>query len=135
MAEEKILVPNGLNIQTLKCQKMASPEISHRFLGGAKFQGQKNDFIASVHCFRATCYGKYQIKLLAAGKIKSNMNNLQPVIFLALVYQRTALKSSNYKICSHSSDQSPAHMWSDLYCLTHFLLFCYLSNCLLNKKI
>jgi hypothetical protein len=50
--EEIFLAPNGLHIRTRgtrKRQKMASTEFSHGFLGPAKFWGQKNDFIASVH--------------------------------------------------------------------------------------
>ena len=50
--EDIFLVPNRLHIQTQdtqKHQKMASTEISPRFLGPANFWGQKNDFIASVH--------------------------------------------------------------------------------------
>jgi len=89
--EEIFLAPNKLHIRTRgtrKRQKMASTEFSHGFLGPAKFWGQKNHFIASVHPFCANFWPLVMsdIKssyLLASsgGEINFDMNNLQPIIF------------------------------------------------------
>jgi hypothetical protein len=63
-------------------------EFSHGFLGPAKFWGQKNNFIASVHPFCANFWPLVMSDiessyLLASsgGEINFNMNNLQPIIF------------------------------------------------------
>ena len=85
------LAQNGLHIQTQhtqKHQKMIWAEFSHVFLSLAKFWGQKNNFIASVHPFCANFWplvmSDIKLSYLLAssgGKIKFDMNNLQPIIF------------------------------------------------------